>query len=329
MIVTELYHGQGFGNQLFVYVATRLLAERRNLDFGIQSPFKFKAPTLMNLDMGNEVIGGSGREGGPPDSLPQGIEYYYKEYEHGRGHHLSDDSRRLTLTDANFFTIPDNTKVEGMFQSEGYFHHEFDRIGKWLKYNPEFDHDDTNVKDLCVINFRGGDFIGNPGCYPPESYWRKAIENVRQMNPKMKFIVVTDDPKTSKTMLPEFETYHQGLLPWDMVTKAGVRTSRMGAWDYIALNKCRNIICSTSTFACFPLWLNKNLEICIAPKYWHDHNRSEGWWSNGSSIYSYVSHYMDREGNLSTPQECKKDWIQYRVANKIYSREDMQKCYAY
>ena len=329
MIVTELYHGQGFGNQLFCYVAARLLAHRKDYEFGIQSPHKYKAPSLIDLDMGNTVIGGSGREGGPPDSLPDGIKYYYKEYEHGCSHHLKDDSRRLALTDKNYFSLPDNTKLEGYFQSEGYFHDSMELVREWFKYNPEMDHDDTNVKDLCIINFRGGDFIGNPGCYPPESYWRNAIDNVLQMNPKMKFIIVTDDINTAKTMLPEYDAYHQGLLPWEMVRKAGVRTSRMGGWDYIALNKCRNIICSTSTFACFPLWLNQNLEICIAPKYWHDHNRSNGWWCNGASIYSYVTHYMDRNGNLFSPEQCKKDWMNFYIQHNIYSEQDLKNNYEF
>lgn len=327
MIITELYHGQGFGNQLFTYVATRLLAYRKGYEFGIQSPHKYKAPSLLNLDMGREVIGGSGPEGGPPISLPNGIEHYYKEYEHGREHFLKDDSRNFSLTDKAYFNLPDNLKLEGCFQSEGYFYDHFDLLDQWLKINPEMDHDDTNVKDLCIINFRGGDFIGNPGCYPPESYWRMAIENVLRMNPNMKFAIVTDDVSTAKQMLPEFEAYHRGLLPWDQVRQSGAATSQMGAWDYVALNKCRNIICSTSTFACFPLWLNRNLEICIAPKYWFDYNRSQGWWCRGSSIHSYVTHYMDKSGSLFTPEQCRKEWKQFYTENKIYSEQDLQNNY--
>jgi len=329
MIITELYHGQGFGNQLFTYIATRLLAHRQGFEFGVQSPFKYKAPSLINLDMGREVIGGSGREGGPPDSLPQGIEYYYREYEHGTSSPLSINSRRLALTDKNFFSLPDNTKIEGYYQSEGYFIDEIELVREWLKYDPELDHDDTNVKDLCIINFRGGDFVTHPGWYPSESYWRNAIETVLQINPKMRFIIVTDDIATANRMLPEYEAFHKGLVPWDIQTKSGVKTSRMGAWDYIALNKCRNIICSTSTFACFPLWLNTNLEICIAPKYWHDFTRSEGWWSNGASIHRYVTHYMDREGKTFSPEQCKKDWKKYYIDNNIYTPQDLANNYEF
>ena len=32
MLVTELYHGQGIGNQLFVYVSTRAIASKLGYD---------------------------------------------------------------------------------------------------------------------------------------------------------------------------------------------------------------------------------------------------------------------------------------------------------
>ena len=42
MIITELYDGQGLGNQLWCYVTTRVIAKKNGYDFGIQSPEKFK-----------------------------------------------------------------------------------------------------------------------------------------------------------------------------------------------------------------------------------------------------------------------------------------------
>jgi hypothetical protein len=67
-----------------------------------------------------------------------------------------------------------------------------------------------------------------------------------------------------------------------------------------------------------PLWTSNTLEYCIAPKYWFDHNRSQGWWSLGSSIYNYPTHYMDREGNLFTPDQCKVEWEEYKIISDIY-----------
>jgi len=300
MIITELYKEQGFGNQLFVYVTTRMIAHKLGYDFGIMHPERFKGYDLMDIFMGKEVIGGSGPIGGPPITLPEGIEHYYAEYRHG----LHTDpmlGTDIRLTDDNLFKLSDNSKIEGVLQSEDYFYDRLDLVKEWLKVKQEVDHYETNGKNICVINFRGGDIIGNPGCWLPRSYWLKAIDNMVQYNPNMEFAIVTDDVAAANHVLPEYPAYHQDI-----------------AWDYVAIKNCRNIICSSSTFACFPLWTSETLEYCIAPKYWFDYNRSNGWWSLGCSIYNYPTHYMDRDGNLFTPDECKKEWEEYKLISDIY-----------
>ena len=79
MITTELYNGQGLGNQLWCYFVTGIIASKNGYEFGIQSPHKFKGKEFMSIDFGREVIGGSGPEGGPPITLPNGISNYYRE----------------------------------------------------------------------------------------------------------------------------------------------------------------------------------------------------------------------------------------------------------
>jgi len=307
MIITELYHGQGLGKKLFAYIATRMIAHKRGLDFGIigrenlgDPRFNDKGLYFMDLDLGKEVFGGSSPPGGPPTKLPDGIDNYYVEHRHG----LHTDSRLRTdirLTDKNLFDVLDNTKIDGIFQSEDYFYDEIDLVRQWLKVKPEYEHMDTNGENICILNFRGGDIIGNAGCWLPRSYWTKAIDAMVKYNPKMEFAIVTDDVEAANSMLPEYPAYHENI-----------------AWDFVAIKNARHVICSTSTFACWPLWLSETLEYCIAPKYWFDHNRSQGWWSLGCSIYSYPSHYMDRQGKLFTPDECRVEWEEYKITSNIY-----------
>lgn len=301
MITTEFFHGQGFGNQLFVYASLRAIAEKNGYEWGIQSPERFKGHGFMNVDMGTSVLGGNGPEGGPPSSLPNNITNYYREYRHAM---WTDPELRtdLRLTDKNLFAIQDNTKVDGLLQSEDYFGDSDFR--QWFKVNDAAEHQETNDHDLCVLNFRGGEVIGNAGCWVPRSYWDNAIRYVLSVRPNMKFIVVTDDVAAANNMLPEFPAYHKSI-----------------AWDFVALKNCRNIICSTSTFACFPLWMNTHLDICIAPKYWFHHNLSQGWWSLGCSIYSYVTHYMDRTGEMFTVDYCRKEWDDYMKFTNLYRNE--------
>lgn len=58
MLVTELYKGQGLGNQLACYVTTRVIALDRGFEFGVMHPERFKGADFMSLDFGGPVIGG-------------------------------------------------------------------------------------------------------------------------------------------------------------------------------------------------------------------------------------------------------------------------------
>lgn len=312
MIITELYHGQGFGNQLFAYVTTRMIAHKKGFEFGFSGlenfgdrRFNDKGIHFMDLDLGNPVIGGSSPPGGPPTELPKGIDNYYVEYRHG----LHTDSRLncdIRLTDKNLFNISDNTKIDGIFQSEDYFYDEINLVREWLKIKPEYEHFDTYGDNICIINFRGSDMVGNPGCWLPRSYWLNAIQKIIEYNPKMEFAIVTEDINTANQVLPEYPAYHESV-----------------AWDFVAIKNAKHVICSTSTFACWPLWLSTTLEYCIVPKYWNDFNRSQGWWSLGCSIYSYPTYYMDRQGKLFTPDECRVEWENYKKETNIYEGDDL------
>ena len=293
MLATEFLHGQGMGNQLFAYVTTRILALRLGYDFGIKglqsagdSRVNKKGFYFMNLDYGKEV----------PDDLTR-----YDEYRHA----LETDSWLRTdirLTDKGLLSIPDNHIIYGNFQSEDYFYPEIDMVKEWLKVRIMYEHHDTNGKNICVLNFRGGDMIGNAGALVPASYWHKALQHMSEYNPNMDYCIVTDDVQTANRMLPDIPAYHVDV-----------------AWDYVAVKNARNVICTTSTFSCFPLWTSENLEMCIAPKYWFHHNLSKGWWSLGCSIYSYPTYYMDRDGKLFTPDECRVEWERYKESSNIYN----------
>ena len=53
MIVTELYDGQGLGNQLWCYAALRCAAKELGLDFGVMTTEKFKGREFLSIDFGN------------------------------------------------------------------------------------------------------------------------------------------------------------------------------------------------------------------------------------------------------------------------------------
>ena len=288
MIVTEIYNGQGLGNQLACYVTTRSLAMDFGYDFGIMNPHKLKCLDFMNLDFGKSVVGGSGPEGGPPISLPNGINTYLKEFD------LRINGDDVRIDDPRLLSLRDNTKIDGVFQSEDQIYHRKSEIKDWLTVKQEFDCHDYSSDDICIINFRGGEYAFHPKFFLRPPYWENAISYMMQINPKFRFIVITDDPKTARRFFPSFETYHFNI-----------------GKDYSIIKNAHYLILSNSSFPYFATLTSNTIKKIIAPKYWGRHNISDGYWSCGYNIYR--NHlYLDRFGRLFTYEECKNEFEEYK-----------------
>lgn len=293
MIVNELYSGSGLGNQLWRYIVTRTIALNNGYEFGIMHSEKFKAPNIMNLDFGNIVIGGSGPEGGPPTSLPDGVERYYQEKSLIHPVYKCD----CRLYDPDLANIPDNTKIDGNMESEKYLEGRRDEIREWIKIKDERQIYDFKKDDICILAFRGGEYIGVTDLFLPPDYWQKAIQIMLQRTSNMKFIVVTDDPHSARHFFPNFPVYH-----FDAEV------------DWVLIRNAKNVIMSNSSFAWMPTWVNEDIINVIAPKYWSKYNVSDGFWAQGDSLTKGWE-YLDREGSLFSFDECRREKEKYEEDN--------------
>ena len=298
MITTEFYHGQGLGNQLFVYVTTRAIALDKGVDFGYTGLENFgdrryndKGLYFMDLDLGKPV------------NRDQ-IVNYYKEKETriktNSSHHDATIGCDIRLVDNDLTKIPDNCKIDGIMQGEDYFYHRKKEIIQWMKLKPEHDCKDFVSDDICVINFR--DYKGNSELYLERDYWVMAIYHMLNINPNMQFLVITENPSVAKEMLPELS---DNIFHFDV------------GKDYSIIKNARWLILSNSSFAYFPAFTNQEAKLIIAPKYWARHNVSNGYWSCGYNLYRDFM-YMDRNGNLQTYNECLREFEIYKQITKIY-----------
>lgn len=298
MITTEFYHGQGLGNQLFVYVTTRAIALDKGVDFGYTGLENFgdrryndKGLYFMDLDLGKPV------------NRDQ-IVNYYKEKETriktNSSHHDATIGCDIRLIDNDLTKIPDNCKIDGIMQGEDYFYHRKKEIIEWMKLKPEHDCKDFVSDDICVINFR--DYKGNSELYLERDYWVMAIYHMLNINPNMQFLVITENPSVAKEMLPELS---DNIFHFDV------------GKDYSIIKNARWLILSNSSFAYFPAFTNQEAKLIIAPKYWARHNVSNGYWSCGYNLYRDFM-YMDRNGNLQTYNECLREFEIYKQITKIY-----------
>ena len=280
IIVTEFYDGQGLGNQLWLYIATRCKAADLGIGFGIKSPEKFKGFSLFDLNFGEQVFGGFGPEGGPPVELPHGIENYFRE-NIIRHPHTGQD---ITTYSEDWNSIKPSTKIDGNFQGEKYIERYKDQIKDWLRvidvHSPK-----KEQEDLCIINFRGGEYKSIPEVYLPKQYWDDARTIMLRINPSMKFKVVTDDEKAAAKFFDKEEISYQSMRQ-----------------DYIDINSAKYLIIANTSFAWFPSWLNMRLQLCIAPKFWWGYN-TEQYWACGYNLTSSF-HYLDKQAKLWTSDEC-------------------------
>lgn len=231
MIATPLYKGQGIGNQLANYVTIRCLALDKGYDFGVQFPENFKGKDFLNLDMGKPVLNGvTGVEGQTPDKLPDGFTSYYREEMIGQGDY-----------DLNIALIEDNTLIHGNLQGIEYFKHRRSEIQEWLRVEPL-----EMPENLCVINFRGSEYKYVKDFFLPQGYWQKAIKIMTEHQPKMEFVVHTDDPEEARKFFPNYPIIHNIGLNWRSIRYA------------------KYLILSNSSFAILPAWLNDTAKV-IAP----------------------------------------------------------------
>ncbi|MFA6524256.1 MAG: DUF5672 family protein [Candidatus Paceibacterota bacterium] len=296
LIVTEMYNGQGLGNQLACYVTTRTIALDKGYDFGIMNPEKFKGSDFLNLDWGKKVIGGKGPEGGPPKKLPDGVNYYYREKEIIHPVNGSD----IRLYDKDLVNVYPNTKVDGMMQDEKYFEHRKNEIKEWLKVKIEYECNDYANNNICIINFRGGEYARHKDLYLNKKYWSDAVSNMLKINKDLKFVVIADDTYEAKKFFPNYDVFHFNI-----------------AKDYVIIKNAHYLILSNSSFAWFPAWLSENLKYCIAPKYWARYNISDGYWSCGYNITKEWM-YQDRDGKLSDYTTCLKEFEEYQKHHPDY-----------
>lgn len=291
MLATNILYGQGLGNQLYCYVSTRCIAADRGYDFCINNPegalgdprFNSEGVYWMDLD-----------KGVPFDNK---IERVYEEK--CIRLNLNTNSHDATIgcdirgTDWDMKNIEDDTIIMGIMQSEDYFGHHKEEIKKWLKVKEEHDTHEYTKDNLCIMNFRGGEYMNSPTLVS-KRYWEKAMNNMRQVRSDMEFMVVTDDVASAKTFFPDLPCHHFDV-----------------GKDYAVIKNAKHVILSNSTFAFFPVFTSDTIENIVAPKYWARHEQSDGYWATEQNLYKDWM-WQDRDGNLQTYDECKLELETYK-----------------
>ena len=260
MLIGILHPGSGIGDQLFSYIAARVRAADLGVDFGFVGREFFKGKDFMQLDWGKEV--------------DEGLEF---RLEHPTGRVFPAFNCKFFRADKPHFDpdfdfIQDDTIIDGYgAQDTRYFGHRMDDIREWLAIRSNFcDYDE--IDDVCVINFRGGEFKAIPELFLTRDYWDLAVGTlIAKYDDRLKFEVHTDDPEAAKQMFPAFPVFSGIELNWRSIRHA------------------KHLIISNSAFAIIPALLNENVQEIIAPKYWNRRNIGKwNWPMNYYKKFTYI-----------------------------------------
>jgi hypothetical protein len=94
------------------------------------------------------------------------------------------------------------------------------------------------------------------------------------------------------------------------------RRRRFLGEDLALLQQAPMLILANSSYAWWGAWTNAGDPLVIAPKYWVRHNSSDGYWDSGDSLIEGWL-WLDREGRLSTAEECAREYDAYRTLHGI------------
>lgn len=304
MITTNLTGN--LGNHMWQYAVCRTVAQKLGYEWGINPSPSYDYYNGMNqmyfmdVDFGNSVVGD--------------FTNFFEKWSH---YQHNGDNVNITKLDERVYSISDNTKLigdngafGGIYQSEDYFIDIKEEVLTWFKINSERKIEYENKlkelgivlnDDLCVINFRGGEYKSIPNVLLRREYWRDTINHMLSYNPNMKFILITDDADCAKSFMPfEIPAFHQDI-----------------GFDFYVVNQAKWLILSNSTFGWWAAWLNTNVNKILAPKYWARHNISDGYWSVGDS-YTRCFTYVDRQGNLFDYDTCRLEAEEYYKSKNLF-----------
>jgi hypothetical protein len=254
MITTNLTGN--LGNHMWQYAVCRTIAEKLGYEWGINpSPshdyFNGNSQmTFMNVDFGKPVEG-----------ITSEFHELWRTIRHV-------DEVNITMLNESLYHISDNTIMigdkgakGGIYQSEDYIIDRKEDIKKWfeIKWESKYEYNNklneigvTLDENLCVINFRGGEYRGIPNVLVRREYWRDSINHMLSINPKMKFLLVTDDITCANSFMPfPIQAIHVNV-----------------GFDFYVVNQAKWLIISNSTFGWWAAWLNQKVNKIIAPKYW-------------------------------------------------------------
>lgn len=267
MIVSRLIGG--LGNQMFQYAAGRALALRRGVPFRVdRRGFASYKTHAFGLDCFRADV-----KDAPADQLPGAaaesrINRLLRPFLRGP---VRVHPEKAFTFDPQVLALPDNTYLDGYWQSEQYFNDQAAAIREdfTVRHPPSAENqrwlERIAASNAVSLHVRRGDYVTNPSANAVHGtcdldYYRRAVDHLRNASGADPAIFVfSDDPDWVAANLQ---------LPFDMhlVRNNDAATNYE---DLRLMSACRHHVIANSSFSWWGAWLDPAPDkIVVAPKRW-------------------------------------------------------------
>lgn len=270
MLVIEFKKGQGLGNQLWNYASLRSIARYKKFSYRVMSFDNFKGTDFIKI-----------KERDTDEEINKIDLQLFKEK-----HYYDNDLKCFVYGyDKDIKNIEDDTKLEGVFQSEKYLFPNKKIINDFFDIDLKNYKQKVNFEKTCILNIRGGEYKMHRELILPKTYWLNAIKNIKERFGNLEFKIITDDNDYASRLFPNYE-----------IIRGGIKS------DFINLYFSKYLILSNSSFSYFPINLGTKPKYVLAPFNWARFNNKYKRWVSFSN-FTEEWHWQNQEGVILNNDE--------------------------
>lgn len=274
MIVVKLMGG--LGNQLFQYATGRALALKYQTELKLDLSFLNSDPknvyTKRELELHVFNVSANIATDKEVDAFSKRTliqKFIRKIFPNSPSKYFVANQKGFEY-DETFEVYPNNSYLNGYWQSERYFASVRDILLKDLIIKKDMSEQCNLTKDLILnsnsvsLHIRRGDYVSNKNATASHGilsleYYNKAMAHLNGLNQDLKIFIFSDDMNWVK----------ENLKLANECVYVDFNTGENSVFDMYLMSQCKHNIIANSSFSWWGAWLNQNPhKIVIAPEKW-------------------------------------------------------------
>ena len=265
----------GLGNQLFQYSAARSLADRLNVNLGLDTR-EYNAGSPFEMGLKHFNIRAEFNPKGLMKHKKNGFSKYILDI--ALGNHKNVYKETNLGFNNLFHSLPNKTYLKGYWQSEKYFENNKKNVFEDLRIIAPQSNKNIKISEnisktnSVSLHIRRGDYVTNSAYNMKHGtcsldYYKKSVDYLsKSLNKNFTIFAFSDDPEW---------VFKNLKLPMD-IQFIEHNSSKKNYEDLRLMSQCNHNIIANSSFSWWGAWLNTNPnKIIIAPSKWYSDNKTK------------------------------------------------------